>query len=48
MNKIRQSWKRVIFSDESYFDIGGENRTMIWRRYEEKYNKHQHETENTQ
>ena len=41
-------WKRVIFSDESYFVIGGENRTMIWRRYDEKYNRHQHETENTQ
>ena len=24
-------WKRVIFSVESYFVIGGENRTMIWR-----------------
>ena len=41
-------WKRVIFSVESYFVIGGENRTMIWRRYDEKYNRHQHETENTQ
>ena len=41
-------WKRVIFSVESHFVIGGENRTMIWRRYDEKYNRHQHETENTQ
>ena len=41
-------WKRVIFSVENYFAIGGENRTMIWRRYDEKYNRHQHETENTQ
>ena len=40
--------KRVIFSDERYFVIGGENRTMIWRRYDEKYNRHQNETENTQ
>ena len=40
--------KRVKFSDGSYFVIGGENRTMIWRRYDEKYNIHQHETENTQ
>ena len=41
-------WKRVIFSDASYFVICGENRTMIWRRYNEKYNRHQHETENIQ
>ena len=35
-------WKSVIFSNESYFDIGWENGTMIWKKYDEKYNRHHH------